>query len=256
MREGRDNGFLFDNNGLVALNLGADHVAEHEWGIKKTLIAFGIPQDENVFGLERRTVTKTSDKLRWHDGYDADMFVSGKRKKVRAVGLSFGLYDGYTMPAPRDNGLWTGWSDGDFAAVTVDSGVARLRDLYNAFQKRDIAIWLGGGGIFQNAGLVLGIASRLSKNTIAMWDKTDRERLQLKKDAAATGIEERLTRAGKRWYALSPSRQADGSISFWLNPMEQDQNNSARVTVADLDAWIAGTGPVPKTSARTSRKRA
>lgn len=58
MRRGHDNGWLKDDMGrLVAVNLGADFTAEHEWGIKGIQQSFGISADLNVFGIQRRAIT-------------------------------------------------------------------------------------------------------------------------------------------------------------------------------------------------------
>src|SRR5271154_2305282 len=60
MRRGRDNGFLYDADGktLIGVNLGADFVSEHEWGIKGLHGSFAIPfADDKKLGLEKRTIT-------------------------------------------------------------------------------------------------------------------------------------------------------------------------------------------------------
>jgi len=75
-----------------------------------------------------------------------------------------------------DNKLWTGWNDGSFAAFSIDPDEqAKLKELYEAIQRGDAAIWLGGGGVFQNAGLCIAVASRLPQEAIAEWEKFDKE---------------------------------------------------------------------------------
>ncbi|HXD24180.1 MAG TPA: hypothetical protein VN613_12540 [Gemmatimonadaceae bacterium] len=262
MRRGYHNGFELGSDGLIAVNLGADHVAEHEWGIAGIRRAFGMQDDEKVFGLERRKVTKRpvardwrtkveSPALRWMTG-TAERHEDRRTKKLTVEGLYFDTYgndEHFKMPCPyADEPFWSGWSEKDFGAFAYDEkSMKRLRETFDAFQELDVAIWLGGGGIFQNAGLVIGIVSRLPAHVIKAWDKGDREHAKLKADAKATGIEERLKAAGKGFFALSPRRDSDGSLVFWLNPMEQRHNNFGWFTVADLDAWIRGEGPVPMT---------
>src|SRR5271156_937305 len=55
-----------ENKGLfLGVCLSADYCAEHEWGIKPLQTMFGIPQDDQVFGLKRRQITQVSSNLRW-----------------------------------------------------------------------------------------------------------------------------------------------------------------------------------------------
>ena len=78
------------------------------------------------------------------------------------------------------------------------------------------------------------------------------------RSAAATGIEEVLKKAGKRYYALSPRWAAsikgtkNGEVEtkygvvFWLNPCDQYKNNYGHFTVEELQQWAKGEGPIPK----------
>lgn len=241
MRFGRDSGFIFGNDGLVALNLGADHCSEHEWGIKGIRRSFGVT--EEGYGVERRRIRAVPSFFQWISVGNAEGFW-----------LATGSYMVKYKPEDLEyrgaaKTLWTGWSGDDLGAFSEDNkGKKRLRAVFDAIGRLDACIWLGGGGVFQNAGLVIGITSRLAKDVLAQWDQHDREREKLLADAKATGVEDRLTKAGLEWFALSPRREKDGSVVFWLNPMQQHKHNCGWFTVADLDAWIAGKGPVVMTA--------
>lgn len=250
MRQGlRDNGWLLDDAGaVIAVSLGTDFCAEHEWGIKETRRAFGMTDDG--YGIDRRRVRAAPKTLVWHEGkvsaYRDRRFANEKCAGLWLARYDFAIKDGPHMEhgLHGDQTLWTGWSDGDFGAFSTDADErTRLRDLFDALGRLDACIW-GGGGVFQNAGLVVAIASRIPAERLEAWDKHDREHGKLTADAKATGIEERLRKAKKEWFALVPKRCDDGSIRFWLNPVHQRTNNSGWYTVADLDAWIAGKGPV------------
>jgi len=257
MRRGYRNGFLLDKHGnTVAINLGSDQCAEHEWGIKNIRRAFEM-QDE-PYGLDRRIVRKVPDDLRWYAGernYRAKWRDPYTKKKFSGVWYEH-RYE-KTEPSDREivlcgedkeNPLATGWSEGDFGAFAIDDEekkIRRLREIYDALMRLDAAIWLGGGGVFQNAGFAIGIVSRLEKSVTDNWYTIDKDRDEIKKEVEATGIEAELRKAGKGWFALSPRREK-GKLTFWLNPMDQQNNNSAWVTLDDLRAWIRGEGPIPK----------
>jgi hypothetical protein len=69
-----------------------------------------------------------------------------------------------------------------------------------------------------------------------------------------------LTKAKKKWFALSPKWSGEikstvnGEINtqfdviFWLNPMDQHTNNAGWWTVEQLMQWGEGKGPVVERS--------
>ena len=260
MRKGNEGSLLEDNNGrFLGVSLGADYCAEHEWGIKGLQKEFGF-DDPEKFGLARRKITRVSPLLRWAE-VKTKVYRDGKNKQVTCVGLWVKGWDrGDDAPTGLEEffggSLWTGWSERDFGVFSYDAAeAAKLRELYDSMLELDVAIWLGGGGVFRNAGLSIAIASRLPTETTELWDKYDREHKKLKEDVAATGIEYRLKAAGLRWFALSPKRQKDGSIMFWLNPEQQHKYESCWATMQDLEDWIAGKGKVIKPENRKRNTR-
>ena len=252
MRQGNENSLLLAGDKMLGVALGADYCAEHEWGIKGLQRAFGFGDPEK-FGLERRKITRIPPALIWVDGKVKTWSRDKGNKKSSCSGLWVKGYDRQPDELPGDINLygdatlWTGWSERDFGIFSIDAGeTAKLKELYTRMLELDVAIWLGGGGVFQNAGLGIAIASRLPTETTALWDTTDREHKKLKEDVAATGIEDQLRAAGLKWFALSPKRQLDGSIMFWLNPQEQGKYEACWATIKDLEDWIAGTGKIMK----------
>jgi hypothetical protein len=253
MRQGHDNGIICSDGGdVIALNLGADHVSEHEWGIAGIKRAFGITDDG--FGLDRRRVRNVIPLLQIATGHFAQRLGNAAWSGLWLPG---GHHDGPPRPYFHKDGptLWTAWDEKTLGAFSSHEGEQKkIRVVYEAVKSLDACVWLGGGGVFQNAGLVIGIISRMKTSTFEEWDKVDRERAQLKIDADATGVEKRLRDAGRQFYALSPRRAADGSVVFWLNPCGQDVYNSGWFNVSDLDAWIAGKGPIPKLKQQPERE--
>ena len=244
MRQGRDNDILVLDGKLIGINLGADYCAEHEWGIAGIQADFGM--DKSKLGLEGRKVSSCSPELIWLEKHKLST-----RDKTPWAGIYFGYVHSSGElssigSAYGDQNLVTAWSEKDFAAISSDAGkVASLKEVFQAFKDLDIAIWRGGGGVFKNAGLCLAIASRLPKNITDAWYQADDDRNKLKAEVEATGIEALLKKAGCGYFALSPSREKDGTIRFWLNPMEQKRNNYGWYTLEDLKEWAQGKGRIP-----------
>lgn len=253
MRLGRDNCLLFEDGKFFGVCLGADYCAEHEWGIDDIKRAFGMVA-ERAYGVDRRKIRLASPMVTWFSGTRKIRNPkTGRKKEVTVEGFYVKRHENSTPTYLLDEfhftdeqTLCTGWSGSDFGAFSTNhEEINRLRQIYEAFSSLDIAIWLGGGGVFENSGLMIGIVSLLPERAATIWDTADREREKLLEDAAATGIEAKLRAAGKRWFALSPRRAKDGSVRFYLNPCDQQNNNYGVMTVKDLEDWIEGKGRIP-----------
>jgi hypothetical protein len=248
---------------LLGVDLSSDFCAEHEWGIAGIKRAFGLLDDLKVYGLWRRIITRVPKGFAWVK-FTSKYYVSrldverGLAKKVGDVEIQNEgfVYHSWYCEEPEKlalnselygTSLRGAWSEDDFAAVSSKpEEIAALREIFAEFEKQNIAFCFSGTlPVFENAGLVFAIADRLPEGVTENWDKHDRDREQIDKEFEATGIEKLLADSGKRYYALSPSRQKDGSLHYWLNPMEQQQNNYGWFTLEDLQAWARGEGPIP-----------
>jgi len=236
MRKGYNNGMLVNGGGeLLGINFGADYCAEHEWGIEKIRKAFGVP--ETGQGLIKRQITLVPNTLEWVQFKNCEGFWIKPWRD--------GKIEDYNFPIGKE--LYTAWSGKDFGVFSTNpKEVSKLREVFEAIQRLDAAMWLGGGGVFKNAGFVICIASRLSKEMTDRWELADKESEKLKADFAATGIEEKLKKAGKGYYALTPRRGKGNSLMFWLNPMEQDRYNHGWYKLGELEQWIQNRGPIVK----------
>lgn len=248
---------------ILGVNLSADYCAEHEWGIRQLKEMFGIPDDIKVYGLKRRKATRVPTSLRWVE-FSSKWFAgkrdveNGKSHKVGDIPLhnkGFIVHSWYgeepyklTQNTELSGiGLRTAWSEDDFAVVSSDEAEqVVLRELYDEFQKGNLIITFGGGGVFENPGLIIAVADRMTPEVIKVWHDFDKEQHAIKKEFAATGIEDLLKKAGKAYYALTPRRKEDGSLHFWLNPQEQNRVNYGWFTLEQLQLWAVDEGPIPK----------
>lgn len=234
-------------NRVVGISLGADFCAEHEWGIKGIKQDFGI--DDTLIGLDKRLIRSVPNLFEWVDEAKSvqGFWLHRSYCKFPPNSMSFSGYrSSYDKKEPHWRG-WTAWDEGSFAAFSHDLNDHKsLREIFDAVKSLDAAIWLGGGGVFENAGLVIAVASRLNHDVIANWKKVDEERIKITEEVKKLGIEEDLKKAGKRYFALSPSYDAKGKLMFWLNPMEQHLYNSRWCSVDELRQWIQDKGPIMK----------
>lgn len=256
MRRGYDSGLMGENGVFVGVNLGADHCAEHEWGIARLRDAFGMRDTApDCLGIESRRVRTVPAELRLLAVPGGRVLQFEQWNPERWDERELSIYDG---------DLATAWDEGSFGIHARGDGADRLVELDKAIRDLDAAIWLGGGGVFQNAGLCIVIVSRLPAEGIAMLRAGDEDRIALRAASDATGIEAELRAAGKRWFALSPKwardfggkRETAHPVIYWLNPQEQDANNFGWFTVEQLREWAAGRGPIPKTQEPRARRRA
>lgn len=272
MRAAREFGWLMDGDKVVGINLGADYCAEHEWGIKSLKRQLAI--DPNEIGIEARKIQRLKpEDLRLVDTkitkYGDFVSKAGKavrHKTVKAKALIFceGIYWSHLKPGEYvgsrelqiygDKTMATAWDEGSFGILVEEEHFDKLQQIYDAFLRMDISVWLGGGGVFQNAGLVVAITSNVPEASKKTMRNADLDRFALEEAHKRSGIEEELTKAGKRWFALSP-RWKDSEkteLVWWLNPMEQHIHEFGWFDINDLRQWAKNEGPCMK----KGRKRA
>lgn len=251
MRRGYDSEFLTDNNGeIVGINLGADHCAEHEWGIKGIKRSFNLNDKEDVFGIEKRMINVMPDDL---------MFKKIKIKnKIHYIlilprstyGVNFD--DDYKRWLPSalipysDKNMSCAWDENSFGIVVTKEFKNELELLYKSFQEKDIAIGVAPSMAFSNGGLVFTITSKLPREIIDKIYEDDLDHYNLQKTAKATGIYELLKNKDKRYYALSPRWKDENKkeLVFWLNPAEQQKYNYGWFTIEDLEDWANNKGKI------------
>jgi hypothetical protein len=231
---------------IVGVNLGSDFCAEHEWGIKGIMSAFGIPTELGVYGIKRRQITRVPEELAWAaHGKNAGFVLPGTffdPNRFKSL-ITRGELSG--------TGLRAAWDENSFGIVSdARADIDNLFAIYEQFLKKNIVIMMAGNAlpVFDNPGLVIGIADAMTEEILTKWYNHDKEHHQLRKDFDATGIEKLLKEKGKQYFALNPKRDwiaKDGSLLFWLNPMEQKENNYGWFKLEDLLEWAEGKGKIP-----------
>lgn len=254
MRKTQKSKFLLDKEKIVGIDLGADFCAEHEWGIEQLRNQLGIPKDpieEGTLGLDGRKTKEFPSKsfaIAEVDGYKLLVFHDHVKHWNNFSHIS------EELRLKNDIHLSAAWDESSFAIAIKGKEDEFLRRLFAAFEKKDVAIWLGGGGIFANAGLVIVIASLISAKYKDAILKGDEKRKRLADAVLTTGIKEKLDKVGKGYFAgkgylaLSPrwTDDQETSIEFWLNPCDQQNDNYGWFTLQNILDWIEGKGPIPK----------
>lgn len=259
-----------DTGLLLGVNLGADYCAEHEWGIKSLKQSFGILDDISIYGVARRQVSIVPENLAWVEfrstyfagSQDVAAGRAEKKGDIKLSNAGFIFHSWYAEEPEKlaknselgfGIGLRGAWSDCDFAAVSSNpDDIQALKEIFIAFRAGDAILTFGKAmPVFENPGLVIAIASRLPALVCEQLYEADRDYHRLRQEVEATGIEASLKAAGKHYFALSPRRQGDGSIRYWLNPCEQRENACGWFTLADLQDWAQGKGRIiiPKVEA-------
>ena len=267
MRQGNGNDGIVMNDvdECAGIHLRADYCAEHEWGIKDIRREFGIDADK--IGIEKRRIsnpgnvylvefTKNTEKCAFLTNALTYVDVISERSQGKWEDFKNYVSDYRWFDLKRNElsqGVAGAWDSKHFIVVVKgNENIDMLKELYNAFQKNDVAIFLGGGGNgpFQNYGLSIAIISQLPNEIIQDMKNVDMHKINLEKAADKTGIAKKLKKAGLGYYALSPEwndpdNPSEG-VKFWLNPTEQHKYNHGWYTVDELKEWIKGKGPILK----------
>ena len=138
MRRAYNNQILFMGEyNVPAINLGSDHVSEHEWGIKILRQEFGVNTD--LMGIAGKVITKVPKNLEWVEGIT---FPATKKKKWS--GIFFGdTYDNERCfgDTPHDSTkMFTAWDEGNFCVLSTDKNeIDLLKKVFEAFGRNDTA---------------------------------------------------------------------------------------------------------------------
>ncbi len=262
-----DTGWLLAEDGtLQGLCLGYDRCAEHEWGIQTLERLLGVPQPEFRIGPADRLIhrpeflklheysVKPRDKRRKAypavllTGVASHSFYGTQtvQELVSSCQVSFFSEPGSKWHEPRYD-LAAAWGERDFAVqVRGAENIERLRAIAAAAERGDLALTNSGSGWLDRHAICLVILSSLSEAEVQAVTERDEAHRELILAARATGIEEVLKAAGKKWFALSPGwrDKRKQHVDFFLNPHDQQLYDFGWFTVDELRQWARDEGPV------------
>lgn len=269
----RDTQFITDNktNTLLGVCLGWDFASEHESGIKGLRSKFGViseivstqgflkrPLTIKLYGLDRIKINTLPEEFCMFDvvhqnqkysiittklGNRKDLFnKSGTLKSSELGRLQLPLY-----LLDRKAMLACSWDCEDFAICVKFENKKYLTILYNAFLKNDIVIYKGmPNNPFSNTGLMIMIKSKIEPLYGKKFRETDLERENLENEVKKSKIIEKLKRAKKEYYELTPDYNENGQLKFFLNPKDTDKYNQGWYSLEDLLLWVNDKGPIVK----------
>lgn len=271
VRRSRNPVWLMNDGVFVGINMGADNIAEHEWGINRLQSMLNVDENNKTPGIEKRRCKPTEvNVLLKEDDDTLNLLVMGE----------YSLRDWSERTLENSHREWNFrdkedlvccWCSDSFIIRTKgEKNFKRLRELHEKLLAGEVAVWLGGGNVFQNPGLCLAIINKVSKDDLKVMKEADEDKERLTAAALATGIQKKIDEANDNWtkmqevetgtrcfrspptgyYALSPAWLKGGKskykVQFWLNPRHQDKNESGWFTVEQLEEWLQGRGPVIK----------
>lgn len=246
-RAGYNSSFIFDNNVLVGVILEADFTAEHEFGINNLKEAFGITENPRRFGIKNRVAHQVPKHVYYQENNEYAVLMVLKSWH-RDANCCFKLYDNELY---LDNGFAGAWDGSSFGIKVTKENIPYLKEIYHAILDKNIIIMIGGKS--QNlyrGGLFIGILDKIPETAKIDLYNSDRDWYNLTCDAKKTGIYQKLEKAGKKYYALSPAytnkNNTKYKVHFFLNPREQHLYNFGWFTVEELEDWAQNKGPVCK----------
>lgn len=281
MRTSFNGDWILDNSNLVGINLGADFCAEHEWGIKPMQRHFQMADPDEMVGIESRTLKEFSPK-NWmfaiaSDGHAAilvfatghnpfydfeprKLFGGGEEPaKLEKTYGNMKTHFKYSLALPQSGQkreFAAAWDEDSFGVhVSGKVNVKKLQILFEAIQKCDIAVWLGGSRlpVFDNPGLIIAMPSKVNEEGKKTMMDADLERIKFRKLVdeieTKTNIKERLKATGFEYYALSPNYKGRHDtkypIVYFLNPSNYKKYHQRHmhwgwITIEKLEDFING----------------
>jgi len=265
-RATNDTGWIELDGALLGVALGFDFVAEHEFGTRGIREDFDLSGGPGTDGRKMRAIPKN---LMFLENQDYAVAKPRKNSKDVRTAMLVLASDDYQIPkqalvhpsasyydSKRDD-VVAFWDERSFAVIVQgDENIIKLRRLWNAMMAKDVLVGMGPGTSFmRKGGLTFMIDAEFPKQWREDLLAADLDAIALDVACKQTGIADRLKAAGRRYYALSPrwcnkegvSNGSKDDIRWWLNPCDQDKNNYGWFSLAQLEEWIQGKGPIPKT---------
>lgn len=213
-----------DEGNLIAICFGFDFCCEHECGTKALYERLGVSgPTRELQGVKSRQITQYNDEdlvfktigddtiLVWdpimsYRSHVDDNNDSYYKEVPRSLQAS-------TWKPSEEDAMWTSaWTSGpgtpSFGLRFRNKDAEVLKELHEAFTRKDISLWTLHGAFGGRGGLVLAITSKVPSPINHTMESADKEAFRLSDASDATGILKRLADAGKGpykgYYACSP----------------------------------------------------
>ncbi len=256
---------------FIGVKFGVDGCAEQEMGIDELKKAFGISNKPtrikgfsrlikpDLIGADARTITTLPKGLRFFEDLAGYAYlVYDKRLAGQTTWSSKELDE--IMDGSHHYEPLASWDYRSFGIRikndALNIGATLLGQLYEAFKRKDVMIYIGKSTPFGDSAFTIAIRSRLSKEVFEEMKRRDEDYLDLMEEVEKIDLAAKLQAAGKEYFALSPrwnkdnfARESAYKVIYWLNPYHQDENNYGWYSVEELLQWIKGEGPIPKAKA-------
>ena len=267
MRRANEQQVVKNNAGeIYAINLGADFVSEHEWGVEKMRVEMGIPSSQAKDGLDYHSAkipceSKLTSFVKAGNQYIIfggipSYYKKGtpeydNSKKYFADGKNQELFLSTWRGDKNPPTLAAAWDDDSFGLIISKDAEKDVKDfgkaLIKAIESGNFSVWFGGGNNpFSNSGLVVAITSMVPQEVKDYMVEAYKEQVRLITASDATGIKKLLAEKGKKFFACSAkwlkdshlnSRASKHPVMYWLNPYDQQNNESDWFTVEELTDW-------------------
>lgn len=254
---------ISDKNIFYGISLGYDYCAEHEWGIDGLIKKLGL--DYSKMGLDARMISK-------HDTVKLFIKDNFTLLTTRPCSSSDELEDALPFDIKHvvkyksnEKTLYTAWSEKDFAILTTDTvGHDQLTEIYDAFQKNDIALARLNGGAFSGTSLSVLIASKLPKEVtdeLYLVDKAKNDLIEYEAQIGITKLKEEAQTVGykgihyfmacsAKWIdyhneanreKLKTAENTKYDVQYWVNYSDND-DNYGWYTAEEIIKWLSTPG--------------
>ena len=242
-----------DQGGLpLALSLGFDFCAEHEYGIGAMRSRLGAKDDR--LGIERHRLDPQQAMQRLTMG---DMSKTKLRPACHVLRMAdrtlekadlLGRIKKFDLPDPRWDkaGYRSAWNESSFQVIATDPDViAFLKDFEEAVGQGNAAVMplaFSGNNPFSRASLSLVIIDRLPEPIITRMHETDVDGRRLAAEVKTLDFDGFFRAKGLRIHACSPRRlDAEAQerldtaypLRFWVNSWD-DRLQTSWFTVEEL----------------------
>jgi hypothetical protein len=242
--------WLISETELIGISLGGDATTEHERGSRGIAIEFGYDYSAKS-GVKARQVTCLPKSFGLvgvkYEKTPCLLLSSSTRRGEICIGTELRFSE---APSGNTSDTCAAWDANNFAILARSDDRAKLQQLFEAFQQKDVMV----GGLLKSmfpriGGLVFAVASQVPKQILLDTQQELDEVLFRSDILEKSNIKEELHKSGCRWSSLDTTIWADESktsIKVLLNSSDDRSHYSGYFTIEDLREWSFGKGPIMK----------